>query len=351
MRQNLCLLTCFLFTATGCGLGIHGMPDEGLDAPHRGAVDVDATSDRSRPSSKRFPNRRARNADPIVSRTSQALMVEPIDSENVESVITDELFGPGIEVTNLQYSGNLEAIGTFSYDGDDLGLDEGLVLSTGHALSSMGPNEQSQVTTQFYTVGDADLEPISGYTTFDAATIEFDFETASQDLFALEFVLGSEEYPEFIGSMFSDAFAVFISENNTDVDPNIGETAYNIARMANIANVDCDLVEDQITLWDMTPNTNPCLYIDNCSQTNDDELVDVYANLDGAEIEYDGLTRPLQLKIPVQPFVSYHLKIVIADGADAKFDTGVFIQSGSFRGATKIPAGPMGEAPFASKLR
>ena len=351
MRQNLCLLTCLIFTATGCGPGINGMPEEGLDSTYRGDLEVETSSDRSRRSSTRFPNRRVRNDTPTVPRASQALMVDPIDSENVESVIADELFGPGIEVTNLQYSGNLEAIGTFSYDGDDLGLDEGLVLSTGHALSAMGPNEQSQVTTQFYTAGDADLEPISGYTTFDAATIEFDFETASQDLFALEFVLGSEEYPEFIDSMFSDAFAVFISENDTDLDPNIGAEPYNIARMDNIANVDCDLVGDQITLWDMTPNTNPCLYIDNCSQTNNDELVDVYANQEGAEIEYDGLTRPLQLKIPVQPHVSYHLKIVIADGADAKFDTGVFIQSGSFRGAKKLPVEPMGDAPLASKLR
>ena len=192
---------------------------------------------------------------------------------------------------------------------------------------------------------------MTGFPTFDAASIEFDFETSSRDLLALEFVLGSEEYPEFIGSMFSDGFAVFISENGDDLDPDIGEEPQNIARMQNLAGVDCDLVGDHIELWDITPNTNPCLYVDNCLQTNNDELVDVYSNLDGDHVQYDGFSRPLQLTIPVQPYASYHIKIVIADGSDPKFDTGLFIRSGSFGGAKKLPVEPMEDAPFAGKLR
>ena len=350
MHQNICLLTWFTFTVTACGPGINGMPEEGLHSTHRATLETNASSER-RHSESRIPRRRARDSAPKSARADQPLTVEPINAESVESVIADALFGPHIMMSNLEYSGNLEAIGTFTYEGDELGLDGGLLLSTGNVLSAMGPNTQSQVTTQFYTAGDEDLQNITGNPTFDAATIEFDFETSSPDLFALEFALGSEEYPEFIGSMFTDGFAVFISENGTDLDPDIGGEPQNIARMQNIANVDCDLVGDDIMLWDMTPNTNPCLYVDNCLQTNNDELVDVYANLDGDDVEYDGLSRPLQLMIPVQPHVSYHIKIVIADGADAKFDTGVFIQSGSFRGARKIPATPMTDAPLASKLR
>ena len=116
---------------------------------------------------------------------------------------------------------------------DELGIEEGMIMSTGNAISAIGPNEQSAVTTQFYTPGDPDLNNLTEYLTFDACIIEFDFLAPSDNLLACEFVFASEEYPEFIGSMFNDIFGFFISEPYEDIfgdlDPNFSQELQNIA--------------------------------------------------------------------------------------------------------------------------
>jgi hypothetical protein len=351
MHQTTFALTLITLFVTGCGPGLAGLPDHEFEHSETRSMEERFSTARTAGPSSGFPDRRVRNAAPGLSRTSTLLTVDPIDEDILEDVIADEIFGAHIAMSNLEYTGSLDAIATFDYTGDDLGLDGGIVLSTGNAVSANGPNQQSQVTTQFFTAGDDDLDASIDYVTFDAASIEFDFETSSSDLFALEFVLGSEEYPEFIGSMFSDAFGIFISEIDTDLDPDIGEVPQNIARMENIFDMDCALVGDEIKLWAMTPFTNPCLYVDNSLQTNNDDLVDVYANLDGDDIEYDGFSRPLRLTIPVQPHAKYHIKIVIADTSDTKFDSGLFIQSGSFHGTKPLPFRPLVDAPFGTKLK
>ena len=344
-------LSATLLLAFGCNTPEDYREATAFDSAERQGEHLQdtATERRARPSIR--SKRVLTDAPKPTPRTDTALDVLGIDDDIIEDVIEDELFGPKVTVSNIQFTGASSAIGTFEYDGDELGLNSGIIMSTGAAASAMGNNASSQTTTLHYTAGDSDLNALGGTISFDAAAIEFDFSTSSDELVAFEFILASEEYLEFSGSMFADGFAVFISEVGTDADPDIDEAPQNIAQMEHIDTIDCDLSDDAIGITTITPYLNPCLYIDNDQYTNNDELVDAYDNFNGDDTEYDGFTRPMRLNIPVQPHANYRIKIVIADAVDAMFDTAVFIKTGSFQGVKTLPREPLVDAPYATKLR
>jgi hypothetical protein len=269
------------------------------------------------------------------SRQASNLQVETMPYDLIIPFIEDNLFGFCVEVYDLTFSGSPDAFGAFSYSGEELGLDEGMIMSTGSALSAVGPNEQTQVTTQFYTAGDQDLNSLTEYLTFDACVIEFDFLAASDNLLACEFVFASEEYPEFIGSMFNDIFGFFISEPYEDVfgdlDPNFNQELQNIAYLPG--------TNSPISINTISPNVNPEYYIDNCLETNNDELQDVAANYAGDDIEYDAFSIPISLEAEIKKDVLYHLKIAIADASDPKYDTSLFLKSNSFESGVNAEIG------------
>lgn len=262
----------------------------------------------------------------INSRQASNLQVDNIPYDLIVPFIEENLFGFCVEIYDLTFTGSPDSFGAFAYSGGELGISEGMIMSTGNATSAVGPNNQSQVTTQFNTPGDQDLNSLTDYLTFDACVIEFDFLASSDNLLACEFIFASEEYPEYIGSMFNDIFGFFISEPYEDIfgnqDPNFNQELQNIAHIPGT-----DL---PISINTINPTNNPNHYIDNCLETNNDELQYVAANYEGSDIEYDGFSIPISLEANIKKDVLYHLKIAIADASDPKFDSSLFLKSNSF---------------------
>ena len=262
----------------------------------------------------------------INSRQASNLQVDNIPYDLIVPFIEENLFGFCVEIYDLTFTGSPDSFGAFAYSGGELGISEGMIMSTGNATSAVGPNNQSQVTTQFNTPGDQDLNSLTDYLTFDACVIEFDFLASSDNLLACEFIFASEEYPEYIGSMFNDIFGFFISEPYEDIfgnqDPNFNQELQNIAHIPGT-----DL---PISINTINPANNPNHYIDNCLETNNDELQYVAANYEGSDIEYDGFSIPISLEANIKKDVLYHLKIAIADASDPKFDSSLFLKSNSF---------------------
>jgi len=279
--------------------------------------------------------RKGESKNIVASRQASNLQVDNIPYDMIIPFIEQNLFGFCVEVFDLSFTGSPDAFGAFSYNGDELGLDEGIIISTGDVVSAVGPNEQSQVTTQFYTAGDQDLNSLTEYLTFDACVIEFDFLASSDNLLACEFVFASEEYPEFIGSMFNDIFGFFISEPYEDIfgdqDPNFSQEMQNIAYIPG--------TQLPISINNINPTNNPDYYVDNCSQTNNDELQYVAANYEGADIEYDAFSIPISLEAEIKKDVLYRLKIAIADASDPKFDSSLFLRSNSFESGVNAEIG------------
>ncbi len=227
------------------------------------------------------------------------------------------LIGNGVSVSNVTYTGAPAAIGSFNGTASNIGIASGILLTTGNLTNAVGPNNLGGQGIDNNRSGDADLNIISGVTTFDASVLEFDFVPAS-DTLRFNYVFASEEYPEFVGGLVNDAFGFFISgpgisgpfsSNSQNVAIIPGTTTPVTINDLNNGDNDCDLGGPN------GPCSNCQYYVDNCN---------------GSTVQYDGFTTPLTAMAVVACGETYHIKIAIADGGDGVYDSGVFLEAGSF---------------------
>ena len=98
-------------------------------------------------------------------------------------IVTNTLIGPGLVTSNITFSGNSQQLGKFFANGSNIGLDSGVVMSSGTVANITPPGSPS---TNFLGPGDADVlataqsvtsNPQVGLitSTHDAAILEFDF--------------------------------------------------------------------------------------------------------------------------------------------------------------------------------
>lgn len=241
---------------------------------------------------------------------------EPLDVIGIEDVITeqdiiDAVASPQTLISNVIINCPDGSYGTFIADNSDLGLEKGIVLSSG-MVSDMS-NQANFFASSFNGGGsDADLDYFSNQTggaaSNDACIVEMDVFAATDEL-AFEYVFGSEEYPNFVNSTFNDIFAFLISGPGIVGDPAIGNQL-NIATLPDGNNT-------FVTINSVNYETNWEYYRNN-------EL--------GQSVVYGGLTsdflgvkKSLTASATVDPCNTYHLKLAIADRGDTAFDSGVFV--------------------------
>ncbi len=222
---------------------------------------------------------------------------------SVNYLVNNILIGQGIQTSNVTFTGAPNAIGFFNGTLSNIGLDSGIVITTGDILNAPGPNNSPSQTTSNNLSGDPLLNLLTTTATNDASVLEFDF-IPEGDTASFRFVFGSEEYPEFVNSQYNDVFAFFI----TGPDPNGGQ-----------------YVDTNIAL---IPGTTIPVTIDNVNNiTNFQYYVD---NTGGSTVQYDGFTVPLTALAYVICNETYHIKIAIADAGDWAYDSGVFLEAASF---------------------
>lgn len=239
-------------------------------------------------------------------------------------LVQNVLLGAGVTATNITYTGYANAISEFTATpSTSLGISGGVYLTTGSYLQNdpnnffpngedgpAGPasNHQSVDNDE---PGDPTLDDISGVDTYNAAILEFDFIPQS-DTVKFRYTFGSEEYNDYVNGTVNDAFAFILSGVSTPL------AATNIALIPGTSTpVSINTVNNGNAFG---PATGPC---ENCSYFRDniDESIDVV---------YDGLTTILTATHPVICGETYHIRIMIADGGDGIYDSGVFLEAGSF---------------------
>lgn len=232
--------------------------------------------------------------------------------------LANTLVGAGVTVSNVVYSGAEVASGTFGGGSGIIGFDDGIILTSGSAANVIGPNVDGGITGVNGTAGDADLDTLSGVTTYDAAILTFDFVPDADTVF-FEYVFASDEYNEFVNSAFNDAFGFFVNGTNcAEVgDPPVPVTINTI----NNGNP-----------FGTAPNSHPELYINN-------DPFDGGATLD---TEMDGLTVVLTCESAVNAGVTNTMKLAIADGSDSVLDSAVFLKQGSLTTEPPGEPGPCG---------
>ncbi len=250
----------------------------------------------------------------IVSSTLSFAQIEytnspPFDAE----MFAERLAGYGVDVFNAELTcGDSSSAYFWNGSTTNLGMESGIVLTTGTTEIAFSPN----------TVGDASGSGgVGSYLiedflasnlicfvgTFNACILEFDF-IAYSDEINLNYIFGSEEYPEYVGSSFNDIFLVLI-EGSPEYPPEMSAFERNIAIIPDGSGVN-------VGINYLNFGSYAHLYQDN----EEDDY-----------IQYDGQTVRLPANAKVTPGNTYHLSFMIADVGDALFDSGLFLEENSLQ--------------------
>jgi len=258
----------------------------------------------------------ARRADSIIKHSSptlapQALTTTDLTQGATPASMVTALLGPGVTAENVTYNGAPLAAGTFIGGTGIVGFESGIVLSSGCISNLVGPNVSDSISCDLVLPGDPDLTLLSGFTTFDATVLEFDFEPADPNGTTLLFsyVFTSDEYNEFVTTQYNDAFAFFVNGQNCALVPGVEGSPYPVTiNTVNNGNP-----------YGSGNDTNPLLYLNN-------DLEDGGGAID---TEMDGLTVVLTCQAAIIPNATNHIKLAIADASDGIYDSNVLIRSGS----------------------
>jgi hypothetical protein len=265
-------------------------------------------------------------------------VIDPFDTNVVTAAVDGQaltiadvvasLLGQGVQVSNVRLNG-VAPVGPYAgaglFDGASgiLGIERGIVLSSGAVLDAPGPNDADNTSGSLNTGEDLDLTQLARESssnptvvTQDRTVIEFDFVPSSNQV-KFRYVFGSEEYNEYVASQYNDAFAFYITgpdgiKRNWALVPGI-DTAQAVA---------INTINNGNPSGTLTPS-NPHLYRDN-------DPLGRPATAPPINIEADGLTVVLTLAADVEPGKVHTMKLAIADAGDQSFDSWVFIEAQSF---------------------
>ncbi len=250
-----------------------------------------------------------------------------LEAQAPASVLAETLAGVGVTVSNVEFTGHPSAAGTFSGGDGIIGFEDGIILSTGYIASVVGPNEFQAISTNLGQPGDAALSELAGVETFDATILEFDF-VPDADRVYFEYVFGSEEYNEWVGSEFNDVFAFWVNGANCAV---VGDPAVPVTINTINNGYDGSFSNNPIP----ASPSNPHLYINN-DPFWPDHTGNTVPEEDLLNTEMDGLTVVLTCEAEVNAGVTNTMRLGIADASDAVLDSNVFIRAESL--TTEPPA-------------
>lgn len=214
--------------------------------------------------------------------------------------MAEEIFGAGVSVESATYSGDPDSSGIYTgADTTSAGVapsDSGVILSTGHADDFTNGNNRfntnqsgSRTTNTSGEDNNALFNAVAGTSTYDASYLSVDF-TPTGDTLTIDFVLSSEEYPEYLS--YNDAVGVWV--NGVPAQISVGDGT------ASISNIN---------------DANQNIYVDNTG--------------DQYNTEMDGFTITLTFVAPVNVGVVNTLIIGVADSTDSSYDTNLLIAGGS----------------------
>ena len=272
----------------------------------------------------------------LVNNHAQITISNANPYNNSNHLINNVLLGGGVSANNVTYQGDPIQVGFFNAINSNLGIDSGVVLSTGDIID-LDPNGFGSGNIPFSTNSDPDLlniansvpplinQPFNVSGIFDVATLEFDF-IPNSDTLSFNYVFGSNEYLTWINSEYNDVFGFFISGPGIS-GPYSSPSSFPNGSI-NIANVPNSSPPLPITISSVNNLLNSQYYIDNQStfpQT----------------ISCNGFTTSFTATKVVQCGEIYHIRLALADGSDANLDSWVFLEAGSFssNGSVSVSSG------------
>lgn len=261
----------------------------------------------------------------LTSPLSAQISIEEPDSKTVDiykELVKKTLIGNGVLTGHFEVIAPAGSIGLFEFETEKDLVPNGLILSTGLVSEIKGPNDTTNTSTEFLSAGDKDLTNLIGRLTSDAVSVEFDFIPFS-DSIGFYYFFASEEYPEYVGKGFNDAFAFLIQGPGYPYYTNIARLQIGPKIIPiSIDNINFIVNKDEFITNHLKADKKIIKPKSWQKELNEPQMLN--------EIEFDGMTKKLRATAKVTPGEIYRLKIVIADVGDMRYDSGVFLEKESF---------------------
>ena len=250
---------------------------------------------------------------------SQNIIVD--DTQTAQQLVQNVLFNNSgcATISNFSISGGNfgtteNSYAYFNGNNSTFPFSEGVLLSTGTANNAVGPNTSLSDDEGIAWGTDSDLDIIFS-NTLNATVLEFDFIPVTNYM-SFEYLFASEEYQEGDNSTcnYSDVFAFLIKATS--------DTNY-----TNIAVIPNTTIPVQVT------SVHPEIP-GGCAADN--EAYFGSWNDSTAPINYNGQTAVLKAESTVIAGETYHIKLIIADHTNYRYDSAVFLKAGSFNIGTDL---------------
>ena len=239
------------------------------------------------------------------------------ESYTPQDLVEDILINsPCANVFNVSVSGGNfatgeKSFGYFDATGTTFPFENGIILSTGKINNAPGPNSYlSDDGGGMGWNGDADLNDALGLSnTFNATVLEFDFIPLGNRI-SFDYIFSSEQYltsPSSNQCNFTDGFAFLLKEASATTYDNLA-----VIPGTNIP-VKVNTVRGPGTIC---PPANAA-YFDAFNGTTH-------------PTNFNGQTTVLTAQADVVPGQTYHIKLVIADEGNYRYDSAIFLKGGSF---------------------
>lgn len=242
---------------------------------------------------------------------------------DVQNYVQNILAGPGVTISNVQFTGLFNQIGQFNGASSNIGFSGGVVLNTGNVTEIQGIGADDVAGSGASGLSSADLlsvaqsvtsNPQSGNinSTEDLAMLEFDFVPIS-NVVNFNFVFASDEYLTYVNTAFNDVFGFFVAGPGI-TGPYSAPVGFP-GGSSNLATVPGSNPPLPITISTIHPGLNSQFYFDN-------ELGTTHA--------FNGQTVSIPITFNVICGETYHFKFAVADCQDDYLATAVFLEEGSF---------------------
>ncbi len=258
----------------------------------------------------------------LVQEIAEAANLVVTQGDVANDLVTNVLIGGDcFDVSKITSKGHQNSRGTFASGSASINIAQGIVLATGPVDALPGPNFYQNASSGFgtNTADDPHLSTLTGgINQFDVSIIEFDFKPTA-NMVQFDFVFGSEEYCEYVNTIYNDVFGFFIS----------GPGIFGTKNLAVLPGTNTPVAINEVNHLKNTAyyrNNNSygtCLNVPVTNMT---------------DIELDGYTTVLTAIANVIPCETYHIKLAIADVGDANYSSAVFLRANSFDAGGKTLA-------------
>ena len=246
--------------------------------------------------------------------SAKAQYISVNENYTAEELIEDVLFSNSCAtVSNVSVSGGNfgtgeKSWGYFNANNSSFEIEEGIILSSGKINNAIGPNSSLSDDDAPNWSGDSDLnQALNISNSINATILEFDFVPLG-DKISFEYIFSSEEYHDTAPCQYSDGFAFLLKE--------IGSSTYQ-----NLALIPGTNIPVKVT------TVHPDIF-NGCDAENP-QYFGSYNNF-SHPTNYNGQTVLLKAEADVTPGQTYHIKLVIADEGNYRYDSAIFLKGGSF---------------------